>query len=327
MVSTKTQILALLSDGAFCSGTDLGRRLGISRSAVHKHISGLSAKGLPIRRVPGRGYQLTGGIQLLDRGRIQTLVGAAETRVVVEVVEEISSTNSYLIREPPLPGQARVCVTEHQHAGRGRRGRPWVASPYRNLMLSLAWSFATWPAAVTTLGLCAAVAAAHAVERVTPAPISLKWPNDLMWELRKLGGLLIELEGEAGGVCTAVVGLGLNVEILDADADEIDQPWIDLRTVAGAPVDRNLLAAACIEELIAMLKDFPDSGFARARAEWEARDGLVGQAVRAVTESGALVGDVRGVDEHGRLLVADSGGTLHRLVSGDVSVRTVHATG
>ena len=323
MASTKTQILTLLSDGALHSGTDLGRCLGISRSAVHKHIAALNAKGLSIRRVPGRGYQVAGGLRLLDRDRIQMLVAAAACPVVIEVVEEISSTNSYLNQKPPPPGVAQVCIAEHQYTGRGRRGRSWVTSPYRNLMLSLAWSFPTWPAALTTLSLCAAVAAAHAVERFTPGQLALKWPNDLVWGDRKLGGLLIELEGEAGGACAAVVGLGLNVELGGTEAAAIDQPWTDLCTIIGGPLDRNVLAAACVEELTAMLWRFPDSGFAHDRVDWDRRDGLAGRSVRVITEGGEILGDARGVDEYGRLIIVDARGALHRLISGEVSVRTV----
>lgn len=325
MAPTKTQILELLSDGIFHSGTDLGRCLGISRAAVHKHIAALSEQGVAIRRVPGRGYKLASGIRLLDAGHIEALLEAPASPVMVEVVEEISSTNRQVIQNPPPPGVAKVCVAEIQHTGRGRRGRSWVASPYRNLMLSLAWNFPSWPETVTMLSLSAAVAAARAVERVTPGPLGLKWPNDLMWGDRKLGGLLIELEGESGGRCLAVLGLGVNVEVSAADGAAIDQPWTDLLSVTGDAVDRNVLAAACIEEFSAMLVRFPESGFGDDRVQWNRRDSLLGRPVRVETETGAVQGEARGVDEFGRLVVVDDRGGVRHLISGEVSVRRLHA--
>ncbi len=327
MASTRALILECLSDGDFHSGTRIGEHLGISRAAVNKHVSDLRERGVAIRCVTGRGYQLVGGLALLDRERILAGLDPTSCPVILEVVEEIGSTNTHLMHDAIAPDTARVCIAEYQRAGRGRRGRGWVATPYRNLLLSLAWQFPMWPAAVTTLGLCAAVAVALAVERHTAGRVSLKWPNDLLWQDAKLGGLLIELEGEAGGACTVIIGVGVNVHISDAEAARIDQPWVDLQSLSTAVVDRNTLAAACIEELVGMLRAFPDTGFTRARAEWEQRDALAGRWVHTASGGTTVVGEARGIDADGCLIVADAGGVEHRLVSGDVSVRPVYAAG
>ncbi|MCK7498149.1 MAG: biotin--[acetyl-CoA-carboxylase] ligase [Comamonadaceae bacterium] len=216
---------------------------------------------------------------------------------------------------------ARVCLAETQTAGRGRRGRGWVATPFHGLLLSVGWRFESGPAVLSGLSLAAGVAVLRALDAFGVPRAGLKWPNDVLIDGRKLAGLLVDLRGEAAGPSFAVLGLGLNVHIAAAAAAFIDQPWTSLREWLPAPVDRNRLAALLIGELTAMLVEFERSGFAAFGAAWERHHVFAGQPVRVRHAHGDAVGVAVGIDEHGALQLRDPSGAVRALHSGDVSLR------
>ncbi|MHB8744887.1 MAG: HTH domain-containing protein, partial [Sulfuricaulis sp.] len=161
-MTTRVEILKLLSDGAFHSGTDLGNKLGITRAAVCKNIQRLTQTGLDVHRVTGRGYKLEAPLVLLERSRILKHLGAAaaDFRDRLHVLDEVDSTNrqlaEYVASTKNMNGA--TCLAEAQLHGRGRRGRAWVATPYRNLMLSMAWRFPGGSNIISGLSLAAGVA-------------------------------------------------------------------------------------------------------------------------------------------------------------------------
>jgi BirA family biotin operon repressor/biotin-[acetyl-CoA-carboxylase] ligase len=130
MTARVEALLALLADGSLHSGAELAAQLGVSRAAVWKLVGELRSRGIAVDSLPRRGYRLPAPVELLNA---QLIVGAAATqrqalRGDVEVLFEIDSTNTYLYAAaPPPPGSARVAFAEIQHAGRGRRGRSWLA--------------------------------------------------------------------------------------------------------------------------------------------------------------------------------------------------------
>ena len=329
-MTTRHALLRLLSDGQLHSGTDLGASLGVSRAAVCKMIKSLADSGFAIQRTPSRGYRLALPLVPLQRERIlqelqhRDYAGAPETAgVAIEILDETDSTNSYLLRLPPNDIAGHVCLAECQRAGRGRRGRHWVATPWRNIMLSMAWRFDNGAAALTGLSLAAGVAILRALRDYGVDGVGLKWPNDLLWQERKLAGLLVDIRGEAGGPCVAVLGLGLNVHLDAADASYIDQPWIDLHGILGSAPDRNRLAVLLIHHLRHMFQVFEVSGLATFHSEWEANHCFAHKQVRLLQADTVSLGTVRGIDETGALLIDDDRGETQRFYSGEISLRPV----
>lgn len=321
-MSTRHDLLALLADGAFHSGTALGDRLGVSRAAVNKAVQALIEAGVEIHSIPGRGYRLDEPFTPLSGDTIRALLRVHGIELELEVLEATDSTSQHLLRAPAGEVRgARACLAEMQSAGRGRRGRGWVATPFHNMLLSVGWRFESGPAALAGLSLAAGVAVLRALEAFGVARAGLKWPNDILIDGRKLAGLLVDLRGEAAGPSFAVLGLGLNVHIAAAEAAQIDQPWASLREWLPAPVDRNRLAALLFGELAAMLAEFERSGFAAFRAAWERRHVFAGQTVRVRQAHGDAVGVVVGIDEHGALQLREASGAVRTLHSGDVSLR------
>jgi BirA family biotin operon repressor/biotin-[acetyl-CoA-carboxylase] ligase len=324
-MSTRNILLRLLSDGHFHSGTDLGRALGVSRAAVCKTIKSLGETGVHIHRVSGRGYRLEQAFAPLEQQHIlaelQRLAPSPATPLALEILEETDSTSSHLLQGMVDERGARVCLAEAQRQGRGRRGRGWVATPWHNILLSMAWRFEQGPAALAGLSLAAGVASLRALQDYGVSGVGLKWPNDLLWRERKLAGLLVDIRGEAAGPCSAVVGLGLNVYLDPREATAIDQPWVDLHTMLQQTIDRNRLAALLIHHLREMFVRFASEGLAAFRGEWEAHHCYAQQRVRLLQGDTQMEGDAQGIDDNGALLIRDAGGTLRRFHSGEISLR------
>ena len=267
-------------------------------------------------------------VALLDPGRIrEQLSDDVEATVLsLDVHLVADSTNSVLCRRAaPPPGKTRICLAEYQHAGRGRRGRNWVAPFGSSLCLSLAWSFETAPPMMSAMSLAVGVAAVKALRRLDLLEVALKWPNDLVVERAKLGGILIDAWHDSAGRTSIVAGLGLNLHLTQAQTETI-AATAGLAPVALADIDpvaarrRDGLAALLIDEIVHMLQACAADGPDVWRADWQRFDALAGMSVEVSSAGGRFAGRAMGVDEAGALTVA-AGDQTRQFVSGDVSVR------
>ena len=264
----------------------------------------------------------------VDAARLRAALLSREDSSVgsVDVFAELESTNRYLLERPPdQPGKLHLCIAEHQSQGRGRHGRQWYAPRSAGLCLSASWLFAVSPSAPATIALATGVAVQRALESVCGLTVELKWPNDLIWGGRKLGGILVELASSTTQRCHVVIGIGINVALPET-ALAIVSDWptgaIDLRTaLQGAVPDRTALAVELGLRLARLCHDYERDGFAAYCTAWRRADHLVDAAVVVHRGNVELRGTARGIDDAGRLLVHDDTGHLHRIASGDVSVR------
>jgi len=329
-METHYRVIRLLADGEIHSGEALAERLGVSRAAVWKAVHKAGAVlGLEIRRIRGRGYCLDAPLELLDRDRILSAIGADAGRHIADLrlCDDIDSTNSYLMREAEAgaPG-GTLCLTERQSAGRGRHGRTWV-SPYgANLYLSLLWRYPMGPAGLGGLSLAAGAAVAGVLADEGVPDVALKWPNDVLWQGRKLAGLLLEVAGESQGPSLVVVGLGLNTRLGAAQAAAIEQPWVDLAAIpGGAGKGRNLLAGRIAERLVDTLATYGADGFAPFLPAWERFDRYRGAPVEVRLGDRSWVGTHAGITRQGALRL-DVKGEVVTFAAGEVSLRPVQTS-
>lgn len=309
------------------SGDVLAGELGLTRAAVWKRIEALREAGMVITALPGRGYRLQPPPDLLEADAIRAALPAAVRAelAALEVAWTLESTNTSLLQcAVPTRGCA-VLLAERQTGGRGRRGRTWASPLAAHVYLSLARRFDGGLARLGGLSLVAGVAAAEAVQALGFPQVRLKWPNDLVVadgaQLRKLGGLLVEGGGEAGGAARAVVGLGLNVRMPPAFAAAIDQPWTDLSALTSTPPARNAVVAQLLQHLLPALAQFDAEGLAPFLPRYAALDALAGRRVRLHEASGTSATLALGVAADGALRVRDEDGGERCVHAGEVSVR------
>lgn len=319
------KILTLLADGEFHSGSVLADMLGVSRSAVWKQLHSLADLGLEPIAVSGKGYRLERPIEFLDREKIESVMNQEVRSSIADLklYDRLESTNTYLIELSKRGAQSgTVCLTEFQTAGKGRRGRAWISPFGRNIYLSLLWRFQNGPAAISGLSLAVGVSVLRALASMNLSGIGLKWPNDIYWQGRKLGGILIEVTGETYGPCAAIIGIGLNVYVPERDAAMIDQAWTDLsRIMDGRPIARNRLTGVLLNELFPVLADFEINGLSSYLDEWRSYDCLAGLPVCIYQGEFARVGKAGGIDENGLFRLIDSDGKACCFASGEVSFR------
>jgi BirA family biotin operon repressor/biotin-[acetyl-CoA-carboxylase] ligase len=324
LTETQRHVVRTLADGRPRSGLDLAGQTGLSRSGIWKVIQQLRDLGLPIAAVPGVGYRLARPIELLDPDMIRSRLEPAAACLLGEIylAEVLASTNTYLREEARRGAPAgSVCLTEMQTAGRGRLGRVWQSPFAGNIYLSVLARFAS-PAALAGLSLAVGVLVTRALRVAGAAGVGLKWPNDVLWQGGKLGGVLIEIGGEMHGPCAVTVGIGINCWLPQSLIDQIDQPVATLSKIPGMEGhSRNGLVAGVLNELLPALAAFEHQGLQHYAEEWTRYHVHQGLSVRLDTPAGSVRGTARGVDASGALLLGREDGTVGAYSTGDVSLR------
>jgi BirA family biotin operon repressor/biotin-[acetyl-CoA-carboxylase] ligase len=276
--------------------------------------------------VRNRGYKLPGSSEPLAAASIREKVspGVRERLARVDVAWSIGSTNTELMeRAYPGRGRCEVMLAEFQTAGRGRRGRTWLAPPGGAVCLSLSWTFPEVPRDAGALSLAVGVCVMRALQAQGVTDVRLKWPNDVLIGDCKLGGILIELRAESAGPACVVVGVGLNVALGAGLLEKIAATGLqatDLASVIAAPVSRNALAASLIECCVPGMLEFEREGLRAFIEEWRSVDALQGREVSVQAADEAVRGLARGIDITGALLVETQHG-LKKFLSGEVTVR------
>ena len=328
-MSARDQLIRLLADGQTHSGTDLAAAAGVTRSAVWKQAHRLTELGLEVTSDRGRGYRISRRLELLDPERIVAGLEPAilASREGLQVGTVTVSTSADLMNQPaPHPGQWRAALAEYQTGGRGRRGRRWLSPFGCGLCLSLAWCYAIAPRELPALSLAAAIAVRRALEMAGAAGVGLKWPNDIVLEDAKIGGILVDVEGDSRGPLRVVIGIGLNFAVPADMARAIlaqgglAAAGLDLAT-GGRGLSRNAVAAGIINSLVAVLREFGQCGFTPFADEWRRHDSLIGRNVHIHTNGNQVAGIAGGIAPDGALLVEQPDG-LAAVYNGEVSLRS-----
>ena len=320
----KTRLLSCLLDNEYHSGNGLSARLGVSRTVIWKGINQLRGYGLEIEARHGRGYRLHDEIDLLDRDEILGELGQSASGCRVEVLFDTESTNRFLTDLFGSPGLHRfIVMAEFQHGGKGRRGRTWMSPCARGLYLSLGWRFDLAPASLNALSLASGVALAQALNGLALPGVSLKWPNDLVLDEKKLGGILLEARSETAASCDVVIGIGLNTRLDEATKSGLDQPVTDLADHYREVPSRNRLAGRIITQQVAMLERVAAGRMGEYVAQWKTLDCLLGRQAQLHMPGQVVCGRVRGVDDQGQLLLETRGAT-RKFSSGELHVRAIN---
>lgn len=262
---------------------------------------------------------------LIDPVRLQALLGDACGRFDVDSLAECDSTSTLLLGRADQGAPAgSVVVTDRQTAGRGSRGRSWLASPESSLTFSVLWRFDGGLERLSGLSLAVGVAVVHALEACGAIGVKLKWPNDILHDDAKLGGILVELQGDPASAL-AVIGIGLNLRMPESmvAGERFAMPVAALDRIINPLPERHALFAQLLIELAHVFDRFSEGGFATLRQQWLARHAWQDRPVRLLRDGRVeKEGLCRGADADGALLVQTEAG-IERCLSGDLSLRAI----
>ena len=315
-------LLQILSDGEFHSGEELGSQLGVTRAAVWKQLQKLETLNIPLSSVKGKGYRLSDAIELLDESIIKA--GITNRLDCLEVLLNTESTNTFLLdKAADHMGKRYAVLSEKQDNGRGRRGRSWVSPFGKNIYLSLLWSFQGGLASLEGLSLVIAIAVERTLTELGVEGVTLKWPNDVYLNNKKLAGILLEVSGEYNGHCQVVLGIGLNINLSSYDAESIQQPWAQLSEHLPG-ISRNTIASTLINELTKSIEQFERTGFETFKFYWQDRDAFYNKEVDLILPHKIRSGTCKGVNSKGELLLKTELG-LEPINAGELSLRLKNA--
>jgi BirA family biotin operon repressor/biotin-[acetyl-CoA-carboxylase] ligase len=282
--------------------------------------------GIEIDSIPGRGYRFRYPVESLNPDTIRTALiqypELSDLDVQVEFV--VDSTNTVLLRQARLGAgnnKPRVLFSELQTAGRGRWGRTWFTTFGGCLCLSLMWTFPASGIVLGGLSIAIAVSLAELLRLQLGLMVDVKWPNDVLYNGRKLAGVLIEVTGELSSSCVAVIGVGLNLRLDEVAIAKIDQPTQDLHGLVGhAALERNCFAASLTAHLVQACQLFQREGLTPFRALWKQYDALADRMVSVQLPDRIIDGCARGIDEYGALRLETETGDVS-CFSGEVQLK------
>lgn len=318
------RIIELFRSGdGVVSGAALSRLLGVSRTAVWKHVKGLRASGYRIEAVPSKGYRLLSSPELLTNLDLSAGLTAKRIGSSIVCLKETESTNAVAFRmaEEGAP-EGTVVVADAQTAGKGRLGRIWLSPPGVNLYCSVVLRPPIVPMAACQLTFLSVVAVARAVENCTSLKPQIKWPNDILINGKKVAGLLNEMNAETEKVNFVVLGIGVNLNLRMASISEslLRHPATSLFEEGGVEVDRIAFTRSLLTELDRLYDIFLKEGEGPVRAEWLERSAIKGRGVKVSQGEREFTGVVQGVDSFGALLVLRPDGGVETVLSGDVAL-------
>jgi BirA family transcriptional regulator, biotin operon repressor / biotin---[acetyl-CoA-carboxylase] ligase len=315
-------VLAFLAEAGdeFVSGEAISDKLGLTRAAVWKHVEALRSHGYRIDAIRARGYRLSEVPDRLTPLELRPLLNTHDVGQVLHWHEEVASTSD-LAKELAEDGaeHGEVVIADFQTAGRGRRGRPWISPPGKNLYFSVVLRPDLPPARAPELTLVGSLAICDALRQAGVAA-GIKWPNDVLASGRKIAGILTELAAEPDRVQWVVLGAGVNVNAsLEDFPEELRGEATSVLLERGQAAPRALLAAACFTALEHWLDRHAEEGFGVVRDAWRERSVTLGREVVVKADGREITGTAVDLDETGALLVRGAGG-VERILAGDVTL-------
>lgn len=256
-----------------------------------------------------------------DPAAVIAALGPLASMFDLRWVESCGSTNTELMSCPPTDdGRVHVLAATRQTAGRGRRGREWLSWPGSSLTFSALWRFAPGAPVPAGLSLVAGLALARSFEQLGVEGVQLKWPNDVLVHGHKLAGILVELLPGRGRTPAAVIGIGINLDLPPGTHIPGQIGVTDLTRELGTSPAREIVLAAVLSDLHALLQTYADAGFGALRGAWQQRNAYAGLPVRISAEGADIDGICVGADEDGALQLRTETGVV-RILSGEVSLR------
>ena len=230
----------------------------------------------------------------------------------IEVYPSVVSTNDYLAQKNYIDNEEiTVCIAEQQTQGRGRYGHQWCSPPGVNIYLSILWPVTQWQRNFELLGLLQLVAIANLLNCLNVNEVKLKWPNDICYQDKKLGGILIDKIPSPSGYCL-IIGIGLNVAMSKLSTINLATPWTDIVSVQqNWQMSRNELAAQLIFTMTKTLDDLVNDKSKNLLQEWEKFDALCNREINFSYQGRRNKAVAKGIDKDGNIIIESNNELIH----------------
>lgn len=314
------KLVQLLSDGNFHEGSTIGEALGVTRSAIWKAVKKLQKYGVDIIAEKGQGYRLNNPMTLYDKSKIYNLLSMENhSDFKIEIFELLESTNNYL--KNTTFETTKICLAEMQTGGKGRFTKVWHSPFGDNIYLSIGQFFPQDIQELSGLSLVIGLAILNTIEQYYPlSGLSLKWPNDILYNGKKLAGILIDANSEIHGSCNLIIGVGLNLNMSSKATNHPIENWTSIKMITKETADKSKITASLISAIFKHIQQFQMSGFNSFRKVWEKYDYLLGKNTTVTQGNKQITGTCCGITEQGHLKIQQQDGTIIEFLSGDASL-------
>ena len=302
----------------YISGEDLSKKLGVSRTAIWKHMESLRKDGYVIDAHPHLGYKL---LEVPDKLLPEEIAWQLRTEVIGKKIysyQSLDSTNdtAYKLAEGGCP-EGAIILAEEQKSGKGRMGRRWNSPGGFGIYLSCVLRPDIAPNEASKITLLAAISVARAIRNQTHLACLIRWPNDILVDSKKICGILTEMKAEQDNVAFLILGIGVNV---NTPMDLLPKGASSIKELLQDKVSRIELAKKILEELDFNYQVFMKDGFEPFVGDWDAYSAINGKRVKLTCHDKAIEGIAQGIDDNGALIVRLDNGFLERVLAGDVTL-------
>lgn len=322
----KEKIIQLLNEADdYISGEEISKQLGVSRTAIWKVINRLKEEGYEIESVTRKGYRLLSSPDILNSEELHYNLNTEIIGNKIINFDKLDSTNQQA-KKLALEGASNgtVVIAEEQTAGKGRRGKMWVSPPGTGIWMSVVLRPSVMPENASMLTLVAGLAVCKAVREITNLEASIKWPNDIVVNGKKICGLLTEMNSEIDFINFVVVGIGINVNI-EKFPPELDNIATSLMIEGNQSYQRKILVKRTLEIFEDYYKKYLETeDLTKIIEEYNEHCINIGRKVRVTGRKQDITGNVKCVTNKGELIVTDQQGEDIVVTSGEVSVRGIY---
>lgn len=320
----REQLLHLLKESGeqFISGEEISKKLGVSRTAIWKHIEELREEGYVFEAVRRSGYRLVTTPDVMIAEEIRMGLKTSTLGQNVQYYPTVDSTNIKCqdLAKSGAP-EGTLVVAEEQVGGKGRLGRVWNSPKGSNIYMSLLLRPPLEIQRCPQLTLLTAVAVVETIQENYGIEANIKWPNDVLIQGKKICGILTELNAEADRINWVVIGIGINVNTTEDDfTPEVLEVATSLRIAGGEVLRRVPLIQQVLERFEELYFLYLKEGFLPVKKRWESKAITIDKKVTIRTLQGSFDGVAEGIDDGGVLLVRKEDGTLQHVYSADVEI-------
>lgn len=319
------KILSVLrhSKDSYVSGEDLCGHSGISRAAIWKHIENLRDIGYDIEAVPHLGYKLVSAPDALIPSEIKWKLKTKIFGRDIISYKKVDSTNdiAYHLAEKGVKA-GTVIIAEEQSRGKGRHGRQWVSPSKGGIYLSCILRPKIPPNEIPRITLFAAVAVAKAIRDITSLDVSIKWPNDLVLDGKKVCGILTEMKAEQDSVDFIILGIGINV---NTPLKQLPKGSTSLKDeLHNNNIKRGISRVELTKQVLERLEEFYSilerNGFEPIIDAWKGLSNMLGSRIKVILPGRTFEGLAHDINPDGALVVRLDSGILEKVSSGDVAM-------